>query len=115
MGRKAAALDQCGSRLLFSAIPGGSHFAPDEVGTSLGSLRHDGYIELGYGSKPIVSIMVSIIRALAVSGRATALLGYVCGYRIVFKGKNNKKTERVRTARFFNLAPLPGLEPRSNP
>ena len=111
MGIKAAALDQCGSRLLFSAIPGGSHFAPDEVGTSLGSLRHDGYIELGYGSKPIVSI----IRALAVSGRATALLCYVCGYRIVFKGKNNKKIERVRTARFSNLAPLPGLEPRSNP
>ena len=90
MGRKAAALDQCGSRLLFSAIPGGSHFAPDEVGTSLGSLRHDGYIELGYGSKPIVSI----IRVLAVGGRMTSLLNSIYGYRIVFKGENNEKTEQ---------------------
>lgn len=42
----------------------------------------------------IVSIIVSIIRVLAVSGRMTAPLNSFYGYRIVFKGENNEKTEQ---------------------
>lgn len=51
-------------------------------------------MELSYGSKPIVSIIVSIIRVLAVSGRMTSLLNSFYGYWIVFKGENNEKTEQ---------------------
>lgn len=43
------------------------------------------------GSQLIVPIIVSIIRVLAVSGRMTAPLNSFYGYRIVFKGENNKK------------------------
>ena len=51
-------------------------------------------MELGYGSKLIVSIIVSIIRVLAVGGLMTSLLNSIYGYRIVFKGENNEKTEQ---------------------
>lgn len=51
-------------------------------------------MELGYGSKLIVFIIVSIIRVLAVGGRMTSLLNSIYGYRIVFKGENNEKTEQ---------------------
>lgn len=66
-------------------------------------------------SLPILSIILSIIPAPASQESSQTSKNDFCGYRIVFKGKNNKKTERVRTARFYLLAPLPGLEPRSNP
>ena len=45
-------------------------------------------------SQLIVPIIVSIIRVLAVSGRMTAPLNSFYGYRIVFKGENNEKTEQ---------------------
>lgn len=56
--------------------------------------KKSSYEEKMSGSQLIVPIIVSIIRVLAVSGRMTAPLNSFYGYRIVFKGENNEKTEQ---------------------